>query len=128
MAAMASDANRRFRRTVWHEPDLPGPMFGLEGVLVGREVFHRVRVTLEMGFELAGQAGLVGFDLTEVTVIDDFNAAQFALAARQRVLEGSRVRLVLPDTAWGIKLLSWVRGCARQITPRPDSSTILVDL
>lgn len=100
-------------------------MFGLEGALVGREMFHRSRVTLSMGFELAGPNGLVGFDLTGVTNIDDMNTAQFALAARQRVLEGGRIRLVLPGTAWGDKLLEWVRGCTRQIALRPDSSTVI---
>lgn len=125
MAAVAYDAARGFRRTVWLDPELPGPMFGLEGALVGHEMFHRSGVTLSMGFELAGLNGLVGFDLTGLTSIDDMNSAQFALTARQRVLKGGRMRLVLPGAAWGAKLLDWVRGCTRQIVLRPDSSTVI---
>ena len=116
---------RTFRRTVWQDDALPGPTLGLEGLMVGREAFHGMRRTLELGFELAGPDGLIGFDLSAIRIVEPMHLSLLALGARTRTFAGGRGRYVLPNMPWGQRLTEWVGSCARQVTVLPD--TISVD-
>lgn len=113
-----------FSRSLWYEPDLPGPVFGVAGVLRGHEDFHSVRITLEMGFDLVGACEIVGFDLTGIRDAELLHAAQFAMAARNRVLAGGGCRYVVPTNAWGERLIGFVHGFSRRVATSPFALTL----
>lgn len=110
-----------FGRTLWQDPDLPGPMFDLRGTIVGHEAFHELRRTLALGFEIAGADESAGFDLTRIAVIDDLNVAQFALAVGNRVLVGGKCRYIIPQVAWGQLLVTLAGRFGRQVSSTPES-------
>jgi hypothetical protein len=113
-----------FRRTIWHDDALPGPTLGLEGIMLGRDMFHAIRRTLELGFDLAGPDGLIGFDLSAIRTIDRLHVAHLALAARSRSAARGRGRYVLPNAPWGHWLSEMVGGWARQVAVLPETITV----
>jgi hypothetical protein len=92
--------------------------------MVGRDMFHAIRRTLEFGFELAGPEGLIGFDLTAIRTIDRMHVAHLTLAARSRSLAGGRGRYVLPNAPWGHWLTNMVGNCAQHVAVLPEAITV----